>query len=82
MKVNEPDGTPAPGETAATCAVNVTLAPSGLALGDSVTVVCVLAWLAFCVSTLEVLGPSSSVSDVGRGNGMGAAREVGGGVGG
>ena len=57
MKVNVPLGAPPPGEIGATKAVNATLWPKLLAIGERVTVVCVLAWLTFCPSTFEVLAP-------------------------
>lgn len=39
----EPPGVPAPGETASTCAVNVTVCPSSEGFLDEVTEVCVSA---------------------------------------
>ena len=42
MKVTEPVGVPPPGDTAETTTVIVTLCPSTLALGDKVTLGCVV----------------------------------------
>jgi hypothetical protein len=58
LKVTEPVGVPAPGATAATVAVKVTVCPYTLGLAEELTDVVVLAWFTVCVSGAAVLSLS------------------------
>src|SRR5437867_4229806 len=55
LKVSEPVGVPAPGETTLTVPVNVTDWPVTDGLTDELTVVVVLAWLTVCVRSEDVV---------------------------
>ena len=55
LKVTVPVGVPAPGNTATTFAVNVTLLPNVDGFNDELTVVALLATLTVCVRSAEVL---------------------------
>ena len=55
MKSTVPVGVPAPGETGATVAVNVTDWPKTLGLVSEVSAVVVSAWFTVCETAVEVL---------------------------
>ncbi len=55
LKITEPVGVPAPGDTALTVAVKVTDCPDTDGLADEATAVVVLAWFTVCVSAEDVL---------------------------